>query len=146
MSTFIVAMVVVLFAALVNADTPIVILSGSSMTPVLKPGDLVLLYRPHLSEIGLGDIVAYRDAAQTLVIHRVVDKGVDTSGSIYVITKGDSNQGPDDEKIDERNYAGKIYYAVSGAGKIINGFQNPMILALMLVTGCAYLLYLRKFR
>jgi len=40
-------------------------------------------------EIGVGDIVSFRKFGR-LVVHRVVEKGVDSEG-VYFVTKGDNN-------------------------------------------------------
>jgi signal peptidase I len=135
--------IAVLFAALVNVGTPVVVLSGSSMVPALKPGDAALLYRPHIAELNINDLVAFR-SGQTIVVHRVVEKGVDSGGSSYLVTKGDSNQWNDKERIDDSNYLGKVYQVVPKAGALISTLQNPVTLILLVITIAAYVTYRRR--
>jgi signal peptidase I len=136
--------VAVLFATLVNVGTPIVVLSGSSMVPALKPGDAALLYRPHIAELQINDVIAFRSIDKGIVVHRVVEKGVDTGGSSYVVTKGDSNQWNDKDRTDESNYVGKVYQIIPKAGAFISTLQNPLILILLAVTVAAYVEYRRR--
>ncbi len=136
--------VAVLFATLVNVGTPVVVLSGSSMVPALRPGDAALLYRPHIAEVKVNDLIAFRSAEQAIVVHRVVEKHVDASGSTYVVTKGDSNQWNDKERTDESNYVGKVYQVVPKAGAFISTLQNPLILILLAITIAAYVTYRRR--
>ena len=136
--------VAVLFATLINVGTPVVVLSGSSMVPTLKPGDAALLYRPHIAELQVGDVIAFRSTDQTMVVHRVVENGVDSGGSSYLVTKGDSNQWNDKERIDESNYVGKVYHVVPKAGALISTLQNPLTLILLAITIAAYVTYRRS--
>jgi signal peptidase len=136
--------VTVLFATLVNVGTPVVVLSGSSMLPALRPGDAALLYRPHIAELQVNDVIAFRSADQAIVVHRVVEKGVDSGGSFYVTTKGDSNQWNDKERTDESNYLGKVYQVIPKAGAFISTLQNPLILILLAITIAAYVTYMRR--
>jgi hypothetical protein len=63
---------------------------SGSMLPVLDEGANGIRVVPASeSEIEVGDIVSFRMFGM-LVVHRVVDKGVDGDG-VYFITKGDSN-------------------------------------------------------
>ena len=136
--------VAVLFATLVNIGTPVVVLSGSSMVPALKPGDAALLYRPHIAELQVNDLIAFRSSDNAIVVHRVVEKGVDSGGSSYVVTKGDSNQWNDKERTDESNYLGKVYRVVPKGGVFISTLQNPLILILLAITIAAYVTYRRR--
>jgi signal peptidase len=134
----------VLFATLVNVGTPVIVLSGSSMTPSLYPRDVVLLSKPHISEVNLGDIVAFRSVDQTIVVHRVVVISVDSLGQPSLITKGDSNPWNDKEPTNEQNYVGKVAHVIPKLGAIVSTLQNPLMLALIVVTATAFVLYRRK--
>ena len=134
----------VLFATLVNVGTPVVVLSGSSMVPALRPGDVALIYKTHIAEVQVNDIIAFKAADQMIVVHRVLEKSVDSSGSTYIVTKGDSNQWNDKERIDESNYLGKVYQILPRGGMFITTLQNPLILILLAITITAYLMYRKR--
>ena len=58
---------------------------GSSMLPSLQPGDEIRLQSIPLSEIKIGDVVAYR-RDERLFVHRAI--GADSTGQI--LTRGDT--------------------------------------------------------
>jgi len=61
-----------------------------SMRPLLDSGANGIRIKPEsVQEINNGDIISFRKNGM-LIVHRVVDKGVDSEG-IYFITKGDNN-------------------------------------------------------
>jgi len=65
------------------------VVKGSSMEPLLKDRDIVVL--EHSSEIELGDIVVYRNDYNELVVHRVVAIIRCVDGRVLYVTKGDNN-------------------------------------------------------
>jgi signal peptidase I len=82
-------------------------------------------------------------ADQTTVVHRVVEKGIDSMGQTYFVTKGDSNQWNDKIVIDEHNYVGKVAHVVPKAGAYVSTMQNPLIPALLGMTVAAFVMYQR---
>jgi len=61
-----------------------------SMRPVLDAGSNGIRIVPkNEEEIHIGDIITFEDELG-LIIHRVIDKGIDENG-VYFITKGDNN-------------------------------------------------------
>lgn len=73
---------------------------SNSMDPFLDKEANGIEIRPTSpSQVGVGDIVAYKSSLTTgVVIHRVVEKGFDENGT-YFILKGDNNPGIDPEKV-----------------------------------------------
>jgi len=68
-----------------------------SMIPVLDQGSNGIRVRVNSPEdIEVGDIITFRQR-DILIVHRVIEKGVDSNG-IYFITKGDNNN-VDDGKV-----------------------------------------------
>jgi signal peptidase I len=69
---------------------------GTSMLPVIHPGDQLEVERADLKEILPGDIVVYARHGR-LIVHRVVSIGTDCAREAYLITRGDrspSNDSP----------------------------------------------------
>jgi hypothetical protein len=61
-----------------------------SMKPVLDYGSNGIRIKPRSEEeIQIGDIISFRYRG-LLVVHRVIDKGLDSDG-VYFVTKGDGN-------------------------------------------------------
>jgi len=69
---------------------------SESMLPILGKDATGIEIKPESAgQINIGDIVCFfRD--DKLIVHRVVEKGIDGEG-IYFITKGDNNNEPDDK-------------------------------------------------
>ncbi len=77
-----------------GSSTPIAVVHGYSMYPLLREGDLVFAYKPKPQDIRVGDIIIYKGVRGNLVIHRVI--GIRKyHGEYYYITMGDNNPGPD---------------------------------------------------
>lgn len=77
-----------------GSSTPIAVVKGYSMYPILREGDLVFAYKPKPNEIQVGDVIIYRGINGDLIIHRVI-KVVVVGNKYYYVTKGDNNQLPD---------------------------------------------------
>jgi hypothetical protein len=71
----------------------------NSMDPVLDAGANAIQVVPKsMDEIDVGDIISYRHSSGRVIIHRVIEKGIDANGW-YVIAQGDNNPLPDPDKI-----------------------------------------------
>jgi signal peptidase len=115
-----------ILSAVTGSSTPIAVVEGYSMFPLLREGDLVFAYKPQPSQIHVGDIVIYRDLRGILVIHRVVRVKI-VDGKYYYVTKGDNNEVPD-----YYEFAGKPgipYSRIEGKVWEVNGmvFKLPYI-------------------
>jgi len=75
-----------------------------SMKPVFDEGANGLRVKVNsVDDVEVGDIISFR-AEEQLIVHRVVEKGVDTEG-VYFITKGDNNNVSDGKiRIDDIEY------------------------------------------
>lgn len=118
-----------------------VIVSGESMQPTLRSGDLVAVwrrpsYRP-------GQIVTYRipegdPGAGAVVIHRVVD-GSATEG--YRL-RGDNTQGPDLWRPRSPDVIGRVWLRVPGAGRLLAPLLSPLWLGLVAGVSASFLVLL----
>lgn len=87
---------------LTGSSTPLAVVEGTSMLPLLREGDMVVIARKAPRDIHVNDIVVYK-SVQTgrLIIHRVVD--VENVGSRYYYrVKGDNNWNEDFQEYYER--------------------------------------------
>ncbi|HZT66156.1 MAG TPA: signal peptidase I [Acidimicrobiales bacterium] len=99
--------------------------SGTSMLPTFKRGDLVVL-RSH-ADYRVGDVVAYRIpqgdfAAGHVVIHRIVGG----SASAGFITRGDNRRTADQWHPRLADILGRQWFVVSGAGNWFSYFRQPL--------------------
>lgn len=114
--------------------------TGDSMEPTLRGGDLVVARVQ--STYGQGDIVAFRAAGHVggrsaVVIHRIVG-GSPQEG---FLTEGDNNEGRDPWRVSEGDILGEMWFSVPRAGRLLAVLQSPLLLA-GLASGVAVFLVL----
>lgn len=96
-----------------------VIITGSSMEPLLHDGDLALV-RPQPSYT-VGDVVAYRsDDLGQVVLHRIVS----TDGNTYRL-QGDNNDFIDPEQPHRSQLVGTQWVHVDGGGRPVELVKSP---------------------
>jgi signal peptidase len=68
-----------------------------SMSPLIKPGDVVVSVPKPASELAVGDIISYHIPVEDhrVETHRVISLTHDATGRLAVVTKGDANNGKD---------------------------------------------------
>lgn len=111
-----------------GSETPIAVVRGSSMYPLLREGDIVFSYKPSQDQIRVGDIMIYESVTGKLVIHRVVDIKI-IDNKYYYQTQGDNNQVRDFGEFAGPDRAGIPYERVKGIVFSINNcvFKIPYI-------------------
>jgi signal peptidase len=112
-----------------------VIVSGKSMLPTLKAGDLVLTHRQ--SGYAPGDLVAYR-VAGALVIHRVVG-GNSVDGYLM---QGDNNPAVDPWRPTDADIVGASRLVVPSGGVPLEALRHDPLLLACLAGGTALFLTL----
>lgn len=98
-----VPMICHIFPFLVGANRSYEV-TGGSMFPALKEGDLILIRKVDVSTINVGDVVTVKPG-NTLYTHRVVEK---LEGGF--ILKGDANEDPDWNLIEPSQIVGKVVF------------------------------------
>ncbi len=116
---------------------PRIVLSGS-MEPAVHTGSLCFIDAGYpYRDIREGDIIAFR-AGGMEAMHRVVD--IDGEG---MMTKGDSNDGPDGGRVTSDRYLGKNILSIPFAGYLVSWMKTvPGILVSVL----SFLLLYQVFR
>ena len=100
------------------------IVSGVSMDPAMKAGDLAITQEVELETIQVGDIIQYQRYGD-LVLHRVVRIETRPDGT-HFITRGDANN-VDDDPVPESAVVGKVVLVVPKLGWI--GMAPRLLLA-----------------
>ena len=97
------------------------ILKSESMEPVYTKGSLCWVNtRVDLNSVEIGDVLVYRSPANTLVLHRLVDKSasVDTS-SLPVTMQGDANSMSQDVTLSSINFIGREAFTIPRLGVVV---------------------------
>ncbi len=110
---------------MLGGDVTYVILTGNSMLPDFRLGDLVLVREQPYYRIG--DIVAYRHPDIGLVFHRIV--GQDEAGRF--VLRGDHNGWQDSYHPTEGEIVGRFWLRWPGAGNWLRKMRSPLWMALL---------------
>lgn len=92
--------------------------AGSSMTPRMQPGDLVIARKT--DDYQLGDVVAYHNPDLGLVMHRVIVDNRDR-----VIVKGDANTWVDSYQPRKSEIAGKLWLRIPNGAAMLAWLKPP---------------------
>ena len=97
------------------------ILKSESMEPIYTKGSLCWVNtRVGLDSIKVGDVLVYRSPANTLVLHRLVDKSssADTS-SLPVTMQGDATSMSQDVTLSSINFIGREAFTIPRLGVMV---------------------------
>lgn len=111
--------------------------SSDSMDPIIKKGSVIIVHSQ--TEYKIGDIISYHaliNDKEEIIAHRIVDMG----GNVY-LTKGDSNQFVDREKVIPRLIIGKVIIIFPNLGFIINNLNNRIIIDLIFILPAAFIIF-----
>ncbi len=97
------------------------VISTGSMEPAIPVGSII--YTMKKSEYRVGEIIAFLKG-KGVVSHRVVGTTM-VGNNKYYLTKGDANNGVDEDLVQERSIYGKIVTFIPEVGKIILFYKNP---------------------
>lgn len=103
---------------------PFIVLTGS-MDPIIKSEDLVIVKEINPEELKEGDIIAFRNTKEDVVlIHRIVGKET-TEEKITFKTKGDNNETEDKFEVDYKNIEGIYLVKFDKIGAIAMFIRSP---------------------
>lgn len=97
------------------------LVSGASMYPAMKPGDLAITKDVPAESIQPGDVIRFRDA-DAFVLHRVVEIEGSPSKPMF-ITRGDANN-VDDQPVASSQLEGKVIFVVPKIGWVSIGARS----------------------
>lgn len=101
--------------------------AGSSMYPLIRDGDVLVVERTDPEKIRYGDIIFFIDAAGRTVVHRAIKIRAHDSGTTLT-TRGDSTLA-DDAPIDGRDVIGRVAWIEKGNGRLNVGNGMGRILS-----------------
>lgn len=101
------------------------VLTGS-MSPNLKPGDIVVIKEASKDSIKVGDVVTY-NTDNILITHRV-NQIINEEGNLLFKTKGDANNTVDADAIRANQILGKKIIRIPYAGYVVRFINNNFIL------------------
>lgn len=139
---FFLAIVLIVFAPyFVKPTMPFGLVTGISMNPVLKEGDIITYEEISPSEVKVGDIIVYSIPPLTqkhynfppIVAHRVVEIG-DAATGLHYRTKGDNSPAPDPWSVRPCDLIGKVSRQISYLGFTLLFLQSRPGLISIIIT------------
>jgi signal peptidase len=136
---YIIVIVFVLFVLSSKIPIPgnyklLTVMSGS-MEPTIKTGSLVVV-KP-LSFYKIGDIITFKniDNPKQTTTHRIIEVKQFDNLTDY-LTKGDANNGPDSDRVDQSRIVGKLFFHISYLGYPLHFARTlPGIIILIIIPG-----------
>lgn len=105
-----------------------VIVTGNSMQPTFRKGDLAIVRRATSYQVG--DVVTYANPTVGTVIHRIVA----TQAGAFVL-KGDHNTWLDSYQPQPSEVGGRLWVIVPRAGSVLQHLRDPAIIAALVGAG-----------
>lgn len=88
-------------------------IASNSMNPYFYRGDIVVVKT--CDDYQIDDVIEYRHN-NMMVVHRIVEEKVDSSGEVYFITKGDNNNANDTWVVTKSQIKGKVQFVIPKIG------------------------------
>lgn len=108
---------------------PFIVLSGSMETKIHR-GDLIFVKSIDPSELKLEDVIAFKDADDTVTTHRIIEIVV-KDGITYFITKGDNNSSQDQNLVEFDDVEGIYVGRIPNVGNIMNLLSKPTTIIIL---------------
>ena len=118
---------------------PMIVLSGSMETSIYT-GDLVLVKEVPPSTLKENDIIAFRNEANTVTTHRIIEIITNSNGKEEFRTKGDNNTVEDLNLVQEQDIEGVYVFKIPKIGNIVKYTQNTTFF--IIVICIIYIIYI----
>jgi signal peptidase I len=109
--------------------------SGTSMLPHIRPGDLLVVHRCAFEDVRLGDVLLFR-VGQRLFAHRVAAKDRRPAADLF-ITQGDALM-DQDPPVSSANVIGRVTSIQSRKPTMGDGFRNSVPRTIYAMAARAY--------
>lgn len=128
------AVIVLIFPFVAFAGDHIMVTTTTSMLPVLKPNDMIIVQKANIEQIKEGDIIAFNSHMEMgIVAHRVIEKS-EKDGFTVVDTKGDNNEEADPWYVTDDDLIGKVKSIIPGFGIVLVGPVRYALVAVIIIT------------
>lgn len=108
---------------------PFIVLSNSMEAEIHK-GDLVLTKMIDPKKLKKKDVIAFRDAENTVTTHRIIDI-IEKEGKKYFITKGDNNNTQDKNLVEFDDVEGIYITKFPSLGSMMKSLSDPVTILII---------------
>ncbi|MBI1663621.1 MAG: signal peptidase I [Nitrosopumilus sp.] len=133
------AVLVLVFPFVMFYGDHIMVTTTTSMLPVLKPNDMIVVEKSSATQINEGDIIAFDSHMEMgIVAHRAIAI-YDNHGELAIDTKGDNNEHEDRWFVTDDSLIGKVKNIVPGFGILLVGPVRYSLVAVIIISSLAIL-------
>ena len=130
----VIAVAVLIFPFVAYYDNQVMVISSTSMLPVLYPNDLIIVESATTNQIKEGDIITFESHMQFgIVAHRAVDFHQE-NGETMIATKGDNIDDPDSWLVSDDDLIGKVIEIIPKMGILLVDPVRYSLIAVIVIT------------
>ena len=117
----------------------IMVITSTSMEPVLKPNDLIVVEKASIAQIEPGDIIAFDSHMEMgIVAHRAIEV-YEHDGGLVMDTKGDNAENKDPWRVTDDDLIGKVKDVIPTVGILLVGPIRLTLAAVIIITAFSML-------
>jgi len=117
----------------------IMVITSTSMEPVLKPNDLIVVEKASVAQIEQGDIIAFDSHMEMgIVAHRAIEV-YEHDGDLVIGTKGDNTENEDPWRVTDDDLIGKVKDVIPTVGILLVGPIRLTLAAVIIITAFSML-------
>lgn len=137
----VVLLIIVLFPFLTGTMKLMIVLSGS-MTPVMLPGDMIVVQKIDPTTLNVGDVIAFQQPGgkpNTVFTHRIID--IRNTDGLTFQTKGDANNVKDDFRTPAENVKGRLTFVIPYLGYLPEMAKNKWVFVCTIILPVMILIF-----
>jgi len=135
-----VAAAFLIFPFIAYYGNEILVVTSTSMVPVLKPNDLIIVEPATIDQIKVGDIITYDSHMEDwgIIAHRAIEV-TEIDGEIAVYTKGDNVEKKDGWYVKDSDLTGKVIEVIPALGILLIGPVRFTLVIVIIITAVSLL-------
>lgn len=130
----VIAVAVLIFPFVAYYGNQVMIITSTSMIPVLQPNDLIIVENIPIEQVNPGDIITFQSHMEFgIVAHRAIEIH-NEEGHIGISTKGDNIDDPDGWLVQDADFIGKVIKIIPKMGILLVDPVRYSLIAVIAIT------------
>jgi len=118
----------------------IMVVTSTSMVPVLNPNDLIIVEPATIDQIKVGDIITFDSHMEDwgIIAHRAIEV-TERGGEIAISTKGDNVETKDGWRVKDSDLTGRVIEIIPTLGILLVGPVRFTLVIVIIITAVSLL-------